>query len=219
MKKTLSVVLLVLAGLAGGFLSERLRPQPAEAARNASGTYSLPSGNPVVTGTTITSTWANTTLSDLKTEMTDSLCRSGKGAMLAPLRLTNGTNSAPSLTFDSDTDTGVFRAAANQLGLAAGGVQTVTVTSAGVTVAANTASTGFSVTNTNSGTAIYAQSTSGPAATFAGNATSAPLNLTPAAQPTSCVAGDLWVNSTGNKLNICTTTGTPGTWTIVGTQT
>lgn len=219
MKRGLSLVVLALAGLAGGFLSERMRPQPAEASRNASGTYSLPAGNPVVTGTTITSTWANTTLSDLKTEMTDSLNRSGKGAMLAPLRCTNGSVSAPSLTFDSDTDTGVFRAAANQLGLAAGGVQTVTVTSAGVAVAANTAGTGFTVTNTNSGAAIYAQSTSGPAASLAGNATSAALNLAPAAQPTSCALGDLWINSTGNKLNICTTAGTPGTWTVVGTQT
>ncbi|CAB5217704.1 hypothetical protein UFOVP202_1, partial [uncultured Caudovirales phage] len=27
--------------------------------RNGSGTYNLPAGNPVVTGTTITSSWAN----------------------------------------------------------------------------------------------------------------------------------------------------------------
>jgi len=30
--------------------------------RNASGTYTLPSGNPVVAGTTIEASWANTTL-------------------------------------------------------------------------------------------------------------------------------------------------------------
>jgi len=33
--------------------------------RNGSGTYTLPAGNPVVTGTTISSTWANNTLSDM----------------------------------------------------------------------------------------------------------------------------------------------------------
>ena len=38
--------------------------------RNGSGTYSLPAGNPVVTATTITSTWANTTLSDIANALT-----------------------------------------------------------------------------------------------------------------------------------------------------
>jgi hypothetical protein len=45
-------------------------------ARNSSGTFSLVSGNPVVTGTTISTTWANNTLSDIATELTDSLSRS-----------------------------------------------------------------------------------------------------------------------------------------------
>jgi hypothetical protein len=46
--------------------------------RNGSGTYSLPSGNPVVTATTITSTWANTTLSDIATALTGSLAADGQ---------------------------------------------------------------------------------------------------------------------------------------------
>ena len=41
--------------------------------RNGSGTYSLPSGNPVVAGTTIEASWANTTLNDVATELTGSL--------------------------------------------------------------------------------------------------------------------------------------------------
>ena len=36
--------------------------------RNGSGTYTLPAGNPVVTGTAITSSWANTSLSDIVQE-------------------------------------------------------------------------------------------------------------------------------------------------------
>lgn len=47
-------------------------------ARNGSGTYSLPAGNPVVTGTTISSTWANTTLSDIATALTNSLAKDGQ---------------------------------------------------------------------------------------------------------------------------------------------
>jgi len=46
--------------------------------RNGSGTYSLPAGNPVVTGTTISSTWANSTLTDLATAMTGSLASDGQ---------------------------------------------------------------------------------------------------------------------------------------------
>lgn len=89
----------------------------AEAARNAGGTYSLPSGNPVVAGTTISASWANTTLSDLGTEITDSLNRSGKGAMLAPLQLSNGTSSLPSLTFGSETSSGLYRAGSQDVRL------------------------------------------------------------------------------------------------------
>ena len=37
--------------------------------RNGSGTYTLPVGNPVVSGTTITSAWANSTLTDIATAL------------------------------------------------------------------------------------------------------------------------------------------------------
>lgn len=66
--------------------------------RDAGGTYTLPSGNPVVSGNTISSTWANTTLDDIKTEITDSLSRSGEGSMLVILTLTKGLTSTQSTT-------------------------------------------------------------------------------------------------------------------------
>ena len=46
--------------------------------RNGSGTYTLPAGNPVVTGTTIASNWANTTLTDLANAMTGSIAADGQ---------------------------------------------------------------------------------------------------------------------------------------------
>lgn len=46
--------------------------------RNGTGTYTLPAGNPVVTGTTISSTWANNTLSDIATALTQSLAKDGQ---------------------------------------------------------------------------------------------------------------------------------------------
>ena len=53
-------------------------------ARNGSGTYTLPL-SAVVTATTITSAWANTTTDDIETELTDSLSRSGKGGLSASI--------------------------------------------------------------------------------------------------------------------------------------
>jgi len=58
--------------------------------RNGSGTYSLPVGNPVVTGTTITSTWANTTLTDIASAITDSLAADGQTTASGNLNM--GTN-------------------------------------------------------------------------------------------------------------------------------
>ena len=55
--------------------------------RNGSGTYSLPAGNPVVTGTTIASTWANNTMNDLASAMTDSVAADGQTAMTGNLNL------------------------------------------------------------------------------------------------------------------------------------
>jgi len=57
--------------------------------RNGSGIYSLPSGNPVVTGTTISSAWANTTLSDIATALTGSIASDGQTPMAGPLNLNN----------------------------------------------------------------------------------------------------------------------------------
>ena len=54
-------------------------------ARNGSGTYSLPAGNPVVTGTTISSTWANNTLNDIGNAVTASLAYDGQTVPVANL--------------------------------------------------------------------------------------------------------------------------------------
>ena len=54
-------------------------------ARNGSGTYTLPAGNPVVTGTTISSTWANNTLNDIGNAMTASLAYDGQTVPVANL--------------------------------------------------------------------------------------------------------------------------------------
>lgn len=54
-------------------------------ARNGSGTYSLPAGQPVVTGTTISSTTFNTLTSDLATALTQSIASDGQTTPTANL--------------------------------------------------------------------------------------------------------------------------------------
>ena len=55
--------------------------------RNGSGTYSLPAGNPVVTGTTISSTWANNTMNDLAAAITGSIAADGQTPITGALQM------------------------------------------------------------------------------------------------------------------------------------
>ena len=55
--------------------------------RNGSGTYTLPAGNPVVTGTTISSTWANNTLTDIQTALTQSIAADGQTPITGALQM------------------------------------------------------------------------------------------------------------------------------------
>ncbi|HEY6022317.1 MAG TPA: hypothetical protein VIY48_21405, partial [Candidatus Paceibacterota bacterium] len=53
--------------------------------RNGSGTYSLPAGNPVTTGTTISSTTHNNTMADVASAITESIARDGQTTPTANL--------------------------------------------------------------------------------------------------------------------------------------
>jgi hypothetical protein len=76
--------------------------------RNGSGTYSLPAGNPVVTGTTISTAWANNTLTDIASALTDSVAADGQTPMTGQLdmnsnkiiNLTAGTNTGNAVEYD-----------------------------------------------------------------------------------------------------------------------
>jgi hypothetical protein len=79
--------------------------------RNSSGVYTLVAGNPVASGETIASDWANTTLADIQQALTDSLDRLGRGGMLAPFRFADGTLLEPSWTWVNEPASGLYRAA------------------------------------------------------------------------------------------------------------
>ena len=83
--------------------------------RDANGNYTLPTGNPVVTQTNITSTWANDTMSDIGTEMTDSLSRSGKGGMTGPFPIVDSQGGVPGLSFAAEPTTGLKREGAGDM--------------------------------------------------------------------------------------------------------
>lgn len=55
--------------------------------RNGSGTYQLPAGNPVVTGTAISSSVQNTTMTDVANALTTSICTDGQTPMAANLSM------------------------------------------------------------------------------------------------------------------------------------
>jgi len=63
--------------------------------RNPQGIYSLPAGNPVVSGTLIESTWANPTMSDIAAALTGSVPRDGSAGMTGQLLLVDQTTNPP----------------------------------------------------------------------------------------------------------------------------
>ncbi len=107
--------------------------------RNSSGTYSLYTpGNPVVTSTVISSTWANNTLADLASAITDSLSRSGDGGMQAPLELDNGAIGGPGLTWATETTSGWYRASAGNFRFSISATDVLSLSSTGLVVGAAT---------------------------------------------------------------------------------
>ena len=80
--------------------------------RNGSGTYSLPAGNPVVPATTITTSWANSTLTDIATALTGSVAADGQTPMSGNLVMGNnkitglavGVNPTDAVNFSQITD-------------------------------------------------------------------------------------------------------------------
>lgn len=129
--------------------------------RNGSGTYTLPAGNPVVSGTTISSTWSNTTLNNIAAALTDSLAADGQTTATGNLKM--GANRITGLADGiADTDAATY----GQLTSAVSGLGTMSTQDAdavsitggainGTTIGATTASTGAFTNFSASGTATF----------------------------------------------------------------
>ena len=114
-------------------------PSDAPASRDASGTYTLPvnSENPAVFGTPINPTDHNSTMNDIKAEITDSLSRSGKGGMTAPLTMSKtGTAATVMVSFYEPSSANGAGLTLN-VGQAAAGNQTGSLTYTQNATAAN----------------------------------------------------------------------------------
>ena len=138
--------------------------------RNGSGTYNLPSGNPVVTGTTITSNWANTTMTDIANALTGSVAADGQTPMSGNLNMaTNQVKSLaePTASTDATTKNYVDTAVATLSGslgtMAVQNASSVNISGGTITgsYALNTTGTSGSIANTGgwsvtpSGTTLY----------------------------------------------------------------
>jgi hypothetical protein len=127
--------------------------------RDSSGNYTLPTGNPVVTGTVVSSSWANTTMTDIANVLTASLDRSGNGGMLVGFKLTDGTVGAPGLAFTNEPTTGLWRQSANTLGITIGGTNQITLTPTALTTLGQVVTLGAPTGGTGNTLIVNASST------------------------------------------------------------
>lgn len=89
-------------------------------------------------GTVIQSIWANTTVTDIGNELTNSLPRDGQAPMTGVLKIIDGTSNIPGLSFNSDSATGLFRPAAGSVGVAVSGTEQLRITTTGIKVTGTT---------------------------------------------------------------------------------
>ena len=144
--------------------------------RNGSGVYTLPAGNPVVTGTTIASTWANNTMTDLATALTGSLASDGQTTATGNLKMGNNRITGLANGIASTDAASVAQVTAVTAGLGTMSTQNanaVAVTGGtinGTTVGATTAAAGrFTTLEATGVTTVQAGTAAAPAITTTGD--------------------------------------------------
>jgi len=95
-------------------------------ARNGSGTYSLVAGNPVVTGTTISSTTHNNTMVDVATALTNSTDKDGQTVITGAWDFDGNE-----IFLDVDKDTSITADTDDQIDFKIGGIDITSIGSEG----------------------------------------------------------------------------------------
>ena len=174
--------------------------------RDGSGTYTLPAGvNPVVAGTVIDVLWANPTLGDVATALTDSLSRTGSGGMLAPFLNADGAIGAPGIAWVNEASMGLYRPNANEMRFVTAGVdqlRTIVDADNPVQVWVDTDSTWRTLLNifnpyTILGAWVFQGLVTHTGALITDDSTTARagLNVPLGVAPTSPVDGDIWTTA------------------------
>ena len=121
-------------------------------ARNGSGTMSPLST--VSNGTTIDAPTHNALVSDICSEITNSVAKDGQTTLTGQFKAANGTVAAPGISFGSDIDTGLYRIGGDNVGFACAGAKVLDISATGLAVTGTVVpSTAIAVANGGTGAA------------------------------------------------------------------
>jgi len=87
--------------------------------------------NTFTPSTIISSSQVNANFADIVAQLTNSLAADGQTTMLGVIKGADGTAAAPAYSFASDLNTGIYRKAADSIGMATAGVERAYIDSAG----------------------------------------------------------------------------------------
>lgn len=161
-------------------------------AYNGSGVYVPPTGQPVVTGTVISSSVFNTLVTDIGNTFNNALPRDGQAGMTAQLKLVDGSTTAPGLTFNSEASTGFLRPSPGVLATTILGSEAMRVVTGGRVLVGTTTDDGSTRLQVSGNVSVSGNTT------LTGNASvSGTLNVAGATTFTALTTGTLSV--TGNS--------------------
>lgn len=146
--------------------------------RNGSGTYSLPAGNPVVSQTVISSTWANNTMNDIASALTGSVASDGQTPMTGPLNM--NSNKVTNLATGTVNGDAINYAQFNTPTFGGAVVCSSTLTVTGATTLSSTLAVGGNTTVTGDGTFSGNLAVNGTGQVKLPNGTTAQRSATPA---------------------------------------
>lgn len=128
---------------------------------NGSGTFVVNStGQPVVTGTVISSTVFNAFTADVATGLSTAICKDGQQTCTAGVPFYAGTVSLPGITLGTDNSTGWYRIGSNNWGYAVSGTKLLDISAGQIGVSGSIA-TAVTSTATAGGTTTLTASSNG----------------------------------------------------------